>query len=868
MAIAAGVRLGCYEIVVPLGAGGMGEVWRARDTRLNRDVAVKVLPASFANDPQCMQRFEREAQMLAALHHPNIATIFSIEQGALIMELVDGPTLADRISQGPLPVEEAIAIARQMAEGLEAAHERGVIHRDLKPANVKLTASGTVKLLDFGLAKSANEIAAAASGASPTIFPTVAMTQVGVILGTAAYMSPEQARSKPVDRRADIWAFGCVLFEMLTGRQLFSGETVTDTLASVVKDTPDFTALPAATPPHVRRLLERCLRKDPRTRLGDIGEARVALDEAAAEPLPVPTAAPAARKPWWLWAAVSVLSIALIALAALHFREVPPAAPATIRFEIPVAAHFAAGRFLSVSPDGRWIAWPDDDGLYLRSIDGFEARSFPGAKVDGYMFWSPDSRHIGFLAGRKLRRMPATGGPVQEICDVGGIVLGVAWSADQQLIIGGSARGLMRVPASGGPPEPVAKPADDQTAYTWPVLLPGSRKLLYSVASVGLQTRTVRVADLTADWKLRNDRPIVQADTGAQYFLDAGGRGHLLFLRGGSLVAQSFDAITATLTGEPVVIAESVGVYLTRGFFAASLNGLIAYRASDGESLQTEIVDRSGAGTRVSVPEGQIVDLSVSPDGRRIAASVRTRDATSIWALDPVRGAHTRITFDDAPASRAVWSPDGNRIAYSVAARGGIWVKPSSGAGEPQQIHSGHALPWSWSQDGKLLLFGAGQGGNQLAVLPLDGGGKPQPYLSSRFTLTQAQFSPDDRWIAYVSNESGAAEIYVQPYPATSERIRISTSGGVQPRWRRDGREIFYIEPGSGKLMSVEVRPGRTLDPGTPQMLFDSRITSFIEGTSARYDVTPDGKRFYMARMPQTQSTSPIRVIANWQLGR
>jgi protein kinase-like protein len=535
-----------YRIVSKLGEGGMGEVWRARDTKLNRDVAIKVLPATLAGNAQYMARFEREAQTLAALNHPNIASVYGVEQGAIVMELVDGETLAQRIARGPIPLDEVLPIARQIAEGLEAAHERGIVHRDLKPANVKITSSGVVKLLDFGLAKAEQENAAAA-GAPNSISPTLSleMTQAGYILGTAAYMSPEQAAGKPVDKRADVWAYGVVLYELLMGRQLFGGDNVSHILAGVLKDPIDLSPIPQT----LRPLLARCLDRDVRTRLRDIGEARIWLSRPQPEPAAVAAAPAAALRRAWVATGVCALCLAVPAL--IHFREEATKPPGPVRFEVAVPPSVFVGRSVSLSPDGSTMAWSDAANIYLRAIDGFEPRVLTAGALLGQLFWSPDSKQLGFLADGRLKRIPVAGGPAQTICERVRI-LGTVWTKDDMLIMGGDARGLLRVPVSGGKPEPVKLTGvpGNVTSFSFPVLLPrGNRLLFTAVKSQG--PSVVLVADFQSDGSLVVSRELIIAEHGVQYFTDAAGRGHLLFVRDAGLIAQAFDADSATLSGEP-----------------------------------------------------------------------------------------------------------------------------------------------------------------------------------------------------------------------------------------------------------------------------------------------------------------------------
>ena len=841
-----------YRITSKLGEGGMGAVYRATDTKLNRDVAVKILPEALAADSDYLARFTREAQVLAALNHPNIAAVYGVEDGAIVMELVEGQNLPVGLS-----LEDAVPIACQIAQALEAAHEKGIVHRDLKPANIKLTPEGSVKVLDFGLATAPDHSNSSGNlSASPTL--TIRATQAGVIMGTAAYMSPEQAAGKPVDKRADIWAFGVVFYEVLTGRQLFSGDSISHILAGVLKDPIDLSLVPEP----VRPLLARCLDRDLRTRLRDIGEARIWLSRPLPDTTAVAAVPTAGSRGPWLAAAVCALAAAVLAF--LHFREAPRKTPGRVRFEISVPPSGSVGRFVSLSPDGQTLAWADAGNIYVRAINGFETRVLAAARLDGYMFWSPDSKQLGFQADGSLKRVAVAGVPVQNICDRVP-ALGTVWTKDDWLIVGANSAGLLRVRTSGGTPEPVKVNGipSDVTAITWPVLLPGNRLIFTAVK--GQRPAALLVADFQADGNLSHPRELLTVRQGAQYITDAAGRGYLLFVRGTSLMAQAFDPETATLSGEAVVITDAVGIYLTRGFFAAANGGVIVFRTGETTGNRPEFVDRSGKSESVLSIPASLQDLTISPDGRSILTSLRKGDEIdNIWVLDPTRGAHTRLTMDDVSAARPIWSPDGRRVAYFGD---GLWIKPADGNGAAQKLADAGMIAWSWSHDGKEILVSGGlrpDWKTGLFRIALDGDHKPVPFLESKFYITQAQFSPDDHWVAYVSQESGEAEVYVQRFPGGGERIRISNTGGVQPRWRRDGRELFYVEP-RGKMMAVALRYGKTLEPDAPVALFDARLSSYTNGTSARYDVTPDGKHFCLSRFPESQSTRPLRVIVNWK---
>ncbi len=852
----------------------MGEVYRALDTKLGRDVAIKIIPEIFARDADRMMRFAREARVLASLNHPHIAAIYGVEERALVMELVEGPTLAERIAQGPVPLEEALPIARQIAEALEYAHEKGVVHRDLKPANIKLTADGQAKVLDFGLAKAlSSEPAPGESSAdSPTL--TMRATQAGIIMGTAAYMSPEQARGKTVDKRADIWAFGVVLYEMLTGAQLFEGETVSDTLAHVLTKEPDWDRAPAKT----RRLLRDCLEKDPKQRLRDIGDGWRLLEEPPAEH-PHHSALP-----WAALAAVAIL--AALGLAVVHFRETPPQ-PVPVRFQIPAPDKTTFDGGMALSPDGRRLAFiatgPDGRRMvWVRSLDSLAAQALPGTERAAFNpFWSPDSRFLGFAVQGMLKKVEATGGPPQTLCEIPGTIIGGSWSRDGVIVFGAPNSGLFRVSQAGGVATQFTKPDASlgETGHLRPWFLPDGRRFLYLTRNRNVEDDAIYLAAL--DGKAR--KRLVDARQAADYSPPAAGseNGHLLFLRDSTLMAQALDPKRFELAGDSFPVAEQVGSFLALGFFSVSANGVLAYRSgSSGSNSQLVWFDRGGKslGT-LGQPADYLGGLALSPDGKRVAVSeVDQAGKSDVWLLDVARGVHTRFTFD-ALSTRPTWSPDGMRLVFN-STRGGspnIYQKDSSGSGNEELLLKS-AFPEDWSPDGRYLLYNFSDpkiGNRDLWVLPDPAGPpenhKPIPYLQTPFSKGQGQFSPDGHWIAYTSDESGPSQyqVYVQSFPAGAGKFQVSTgTGGTQPRWRRDGKEIFYLAA-DGKLMAVETQTAPTFEAGAPRALFDPQISRgrMPAWVYYRYDVTADGKRFLVSSGPaalESSASAPITVVVNW----
>jgi serine/threonine protein kinase/Tol biopolymer transport system component len=897
MTLAAGTKLGSYQITGAIGAGGMGEVYLAHDTKLGRDVAIKVLPEAFAHDADRLSRFQREAKMLASLNHSNIAVIHGLEESNgthyLVMELVSGETLADRIKRdGAVPVEESLAIAKQIAEALEAAHEKGIIHRDLKPANVKVTPEGKVKVLDFGLAKAfAGDTSTEDMGNSPTL--SMAATMQGVILGTAAYMSPEQAKGKAVDKRTDIFAFGAVLYELLTGKQAFHGEDVTDILGAVLRMEPDWSQLPEATPTAIRTLLRRCLRKDKRQRLSDATDVRIEIEDAIATPKDlVATQAAPETKGWREQVALAVAGVLMLSLAAvsfIHFRETPPE-QRVVRFQVPAPAKSNIALF-NLSPDGRWLVFPAGGKLWLRALDSLQTQPLPGTEgastlLRGSEFWSPDSQYIAFFSQGKLRKIAFAGGPAQTLCDVG-IFGGGTWNRDGVILFSDTRLGLFRVPEAGGAAVQVTKGGDAGFNVT-PEFLPDGRHFLYTITSGKAEAAGIYVGSLDgqqAGQRLLSDASNASyAPALAPGAASAGRRGYLVFHRGGTLMAQPFDPVRLALTGAVLPVTEGVATRRDIGLFSVSNNGTLAYLSGGSSGAATQLVwkDRTGKSTGTFGPPGAYNDFQLAPDEKRIVFDADPSGSNQdVWVLDSVRGTTSRLTFDPAQDNVPMWSPDGLRIVWP-SRRGGsydLYVKAANGTGnEDLLVKMGTINGWAsdWSKDGRYLLYQrpGEKTGQDLWIapqLPEGAGGdrKPFPYLQSQFDESEGKFSPDGRWVAYVSNESGRNEIYVQSFPLSGAKFQISTGGGAQPKWRKDGTELFYVAE-DRMLMAVPVRLGRTpaepFQPGSPKPLF--AVPTYSIALNGRdYAVSNDGQRFLVSGVEESGEAPPVTVVLNWQAG-
>jgi len=870
-----GTRLGPYEIESVLGAGGMGEVYRARDTLLKRDVAIKVLPQAFASDPERIARFQREAEVLATLNHPNIAAIHGLQDSdgvrSLVLELVDGPTLADRIGGSPMPLDEALAIARQIADALEAAHARGIIHRDLKPANVKVRPDGTVKVLDFGLAKALADRSPLESvkfgvSQSPTI-TSPAMTRIGVVLGTAAYMSPEQARGHDADQRSDLWAFGCVLFEMLTGRRAFEGDEVSDTLAAVLRAEPDQKALPAATPASVRRLLRRCLEKNPKRRLADIRDARLELDDSSAEPL-AETPNASRRSPWReriAWSLAVGLLAAIAVPARLWQRETPSVPTAQFAILPPDGTAFAPDPdTVTVAPDGRSVVFaaggPDAPWqLWLRSIDGLNVRPLAGTEGAHLPFWSGDSKSIGFFADGKLKRVDAGGGPVRPVADVEGTLpLGGTWNSEGIILFApGFGRPIVRISANGGSSTSVTNLKEGDTeVHNSPFFLPDGRHFIYS-SSTGPNTHVAYFASLDGGEPVK----LVETTSNAQYAEP----GYLLYMKDKALMAHPFDAQRGTLVGEPVSVATSV--VLGGVVFSASTTRTLMYRSTVTTS-ELVWVDRQGHRTGVAAPVAAYDSIALSPDGKRIAFDRYSSTGQDVWVHDIDRQFSSRFTTQGPFNNVPVWTPDGGTIAFATGRNRGvdIYQKKVGATGDDDAVLRVNAIPILFpsdlSRDGKYLMYYRTDRKTNLDtwVLPLFGDRTPVKILGTAYNESQGQFAPDGKSFAFVSDQSGQQQVYLQSFPSATLQRQVSTGGGTQPRWRPDGRELFYLAP-DGKMMSVSIRGNDTLETDAPRLLFNTPLDP--RALRQTYAVSPDGQRFLL-QTPSASSSSTLTVVLNW----
>jgi eukaryotic-like serine/threonine-protein kinase len=870
-ALSAGTELGPYRILGPLGAGGMGEVYRAHDTRLQREVAIKVLPAAVSEDPDRVARLTREARLLAALNHPYIATIHGLEVAgashAIVMELVEGPTLDDRLAQGPFALETALELARQIAEALAAAHVKGVIHRDLKPANVKLTASGTVKVLDFGLAKAMGTDARDASGA-PAV--TEGASREGLVTGTPGYMSPEQARGLPLDARSDVWAFGAVVYEMLTARPAFGRREPGETLVAITLREPEWDRLPPDVPAGLRRMLRRCLERDPRRRLHHMADARIEIEDAAREPVagaagPTP---PGRRERGWRVAAVS-LALAWVAALAAWWLSAPAERPERRVVEITTPRTSDPWSF-AIAPDGRRLAFvADHDGtpaLWVRALDAASPQLLPGTQGARRPFWSPDSRSIGFFANSELRRVDARGGAAQTVAyALAGTT--ATWGPDGTILFSSTAApSLRRVSASGGAAEAATTPGPESTGHRHPQFLPGGRNFLFFAGGPDA-VRGVYLGSLGSASTTR----LVLSDTQGVYVSP----GWLLFVRQGTLFAKRLHLDERTTSGEPVVVADSVAFEPIEGTgaFSASDGGLVAYREGRPSLTRLAWFDRSGEarGLLGSLEQTGLTNLRLSPDGRRVAAERSLQNETDLWLLAAARQTRFTHASDGRMTRLPVWSPDGARIAFESVRSGSVAlsVKASTEDGAEEVLFESPAIkiPCDFSPDGRFLVYYVPDPttGTDLWLLPL-ASRVPSVFLRTDANELWGQFSPDGRWMAYQSNETGRYEIYVRPFPAGGGPIAVSTAGGVYPRWSRDGKELYFIAP-DAKLMASPIRTTATgLEPGEPVTLFQTRRLGGglnVIGRSHQYDVARDGR--FLINVESEGGAAPITLLMNWQ---
>ena len=897
MALQVGSRLGHYEVTALIGEGGMGQVYQATDTKLKRQVALKILPEAFSADPERLARFQREAEVLASLNHPNIAAIHGLEEAddirALVLELVEGPTLADRIKQGPIPLDEALPIAKQIAEALEAAHEAGVIHRDLKPANIKVRDDGTVKVLDFGLAKAFQPDASDPSlSQSPTISLTAAATQLGMVIGTAAYMAPEQAKGLPVDKRADIWAFGAVLFEMLTGRKLFDAGDVSEMLASVLVKDPDISSMGNHVPDHVRSLVRRCLVKDPRQRMRDIGDVRLAMEgtfsavSAASEP-----AAVFQPRVWQRPAVIAAaLVVTLVAGGVGVWGLMRSDPPRLVRFAVLPSDGLdlrlsVQSPDVAISPDGRQLVYltgtAGQDELHVRSLDQLTSKALVSEGALRGPFFSPDSRSVAFsdAAQGVLKRIAVEGGPTVTICELPGegnlrALRGASWGANGSIIFGvaSGGSGLWRVPAVGGEPEQLTTPAgaeQGEVSHYWPEILPGGESVLFAVVENTDGDAHISVLSLDT---LEHKR-VIPSGTYPRY----SPTGHLLYVVEGNLWAVRFDLSRLETVGDAVPVQQSI---LTKPLGAANFDlardGSLVYVSGSRQATRSLVrVSREGQEEALDAEPGNYTSVRVSPDGGRLALD---RDG-DIWTYDTTRGTFNRVTTDAASDYAPVWTRDGARLIFG-SERGGsdelFWTL-ADGTGTPERIASseGDVLltqPEAVTPDGTTLLFSLLRFGTagatvDIAMVSLEGDGTADLLIEDEFITAAPAVSPDGRWITYDSNLSGRVEVYVQRFPGLGDRRRLSRTGGRHPRWSPDGRELFYQSLDGRQVLSMPITTEPTFSVGEAEILFGGDFLAPF-GVVRPYDVTPDGKGFVIIKTGvatgDTDDSPQIILVLNW----
>ncbi len=879
MGLPPGTKLGPYQVLAPLGAGGMGEVYKARDTRLERTVAIKVLPQHLSASLEVRQRFEREAKTISQLSHPHICALYDVgnQDGVeyLVMEYLEGETLAERLLKGPLPTDQALRYGIEIADALDKAHRQGIVHRDLKPGNVMLTKSG-VKLLDFGLAKA---VQPASSASALTSLPTEgqALTAEGTILGTFQYMAPEQLEGRESDARTDIFALGAVLYEMATGQKAFSGRSRASLIGAILKDEPPpISTVQPMTPPSLDRVVRTCLAKDPEERWQSAHDIKSELTWIAQSGSQAGVAAPvvAARRSRervaWILAALFGIGLAVaLSLSVLRWPKGSGEAR-VLKLSIlpPEKGAFIPG-MIALSPDGSRLAFvaAGADGknlLWIRPLNALEPRPLPGTEGAYAPFWSPDGRFLGFFAERKLKKIEASGGPPQILCNLTAIVgRGGTWNREGVILFASSPGGpLFRIPDAGGAATPVTKLDDarQENSHRWPVFLPDGRHFLFFARSRQKENRAIFVGSLDS-----KEIRFLMSGTSNVLFAPVsvgGSEGHLLFEREGWLVARKLDLRTLRFEGDPMPIAEKIKASdpLTAAMFTVSETGVLAYgKGTNTGPPRLLWFDRSGKRLGSIDSPGYCLDINLSPDGKHVALDVVNFEVggRELWQTELTRGVASRLTLGDKMAWSPVWSPEGSRIAFasnSIGAAPDLYEKPSSGVGKEEPLfHSDVSkFPVDWSADGRFLLFESRDPGSKskLWILPLSGDRKPFPLLQTPFNEYLGAFSPDGHWIAYVSDESGRPEVYVQTFPISTAKWRVSTNGGTQPRWRRGGKEIFYLAPDS-RIMAVSVA------------LFEIGATPGI-GLRHQYCVTSDGERFLVIRAAEPQETPPITVVLNW----